>query len=312
MHDKLATPFKKAGSRAILLALAFGFVGFAIPKPALAASFTLPSPTTPATQQSTPVGATQPLPPIIVLPPPITRPPIVVPTDVTSPQLVNPDISHLTASPEALALNGVQALASKEFPSTDMLTGNSDWITVLAKDGAQFTKPNNFTVDLKQGDIIVSVKEPSKLAFVTTEYGTIAIGANGDCMICFNNGVLRILNFDGAGKTIKAELNKGPFANPQDDPTVAIACGYELIASDSKISHAILRPSDGIARRYSKVLETGHLAISEFSLESAMKSCDMLVQLEQKTNGVKERRMLSDMTKMAAVLNYKVGNLGFH
>ncbi len=84
-----------------------------------------------------------------------------------------------------------------------------------------------------------------------------------------------------------------------------------LVAGQEKITRSTLRPKDGIARRYQKVLENGHLAVSEFSLESAISSCDMLVDLQQKTTGVKERRILSDMSKMAAVLNYKNGSQGY-
>ncbi|MDP3510041.1 MAG: hypothetical protein Q8T09_18870 [Candidatus Melainabacteria bacterium] len=251
-------------------------------------------------------------PPVIIITPPQQpfRPPIIVPTDVTSPQLVNGPTSLVIDAPTAFALNGVQLISDSQFPKGEAVNQTFDWITVLAKDGAQFTKPNNYTCDLKSGDILVSVKSPSKLALVITPLGTIAIGANGDVMVCYNNGVLRVMNFDGEGKAIKVQLDKGPFAGDAD-PTVVLACGYELIAGQEKITRSHLRPKDGIARRYQKVLENGHLAVSEFSLESAINSCDMLVDLQQKTTGVKERRILSDMSKMAAVLNYKNSSQGY-
>lgn len=248
-------------------------------------------------------------PPTIVFPtvtPPPFRPPIVVPTDVTSPLLMNGPLNLVVDTPTAFALNGIQQIPDNQFPKAENINQSTDWITVLAKDGAQYTKPNNYTADLKSGDILVSVKQPSKLAIVTTPLGSIAIGANGDVMVSYNNGVLRVWNFDGDGKTIKVQLDKGPFAGPAD-PTVVLACGYELIAGQEKMTKSTLRPKDGIARRYQKVLENGHMAISEFSLESAINSCDMIVDLQQKTSGLKERRMLSDMSKMAAVLNHKNG-----
>lgn len=250
-------------------------------------------------------------PPIIIMPPPQPfRPPVVVPTDVTSPQLMNDPTSLVIDAPTAFALNGIQLITDSQFPKGDIVNQTFDWITVLAREGAQFTKPNNYTADLKSGDILVSVKSPSKLALVITPLGTIAIGANGDVMVCYNNGVLRVMNFDGEGKAIKVQLDKGPFAGDAD-PTVVLACGYELIAGQEKMTRSTLRPKDGIARRYQKVLENGHLAVSEFSIESAINSCDMLVDLQQKTSGVKERRILSDMSKMAAVLNYKNGSQGY-
>ncbi|MFA6208796.1 MAG: hypothetical protein WCT03_18770 [Candidatus Obscuribacterales bacterium] len=250
-------------------------------------------------------------PPIIIMPPQHPfRPPIVVPTDVTSPQLINTPSTFMIDAPTAFALNGIQLINDNQFPKGEGVAQTFDWITVLARDGAQFTKPNGYTADLKSGDILVSVKAPSKLAFVITPLGTIAIGANGDVMVCYNNGVLRVLNFDGEGKAIKVKLDKGPFAGDAD-PTVVLACGYELVAGTEKMTRSTLRPKDGIARRYQKVLENGHLAVSEFSIESAINSCDMLVDLQQKTTGVKERRILSDMSKMAAVLNYKNGSQGY-
>ena len=249
-------------------------------------------------------------PPVIFMPPQVFRPPIVVPTDVTSPQLINDPTTMVIDAPTAFALNGIQMIADNQFPDANKISQSFDFITVLAKEGAQYTKPNSFTADLTSGDILVSVKSPSKIALVKTPLGSIAIGANGDVMVSYNNGVLRVLNFDGEGKAIKVQLDKGSLAGPAD-PTVVLACGYELIAGQEKMSRATLRPKDGIARRYQKVLENGHLAVSEFSIESALNSCDMLVDLQQKTNGLKERRILSDMSKMAAVLNYKNGSQGY-
>ncbi len=261
----------------------------------------------------------QPVTPPVVLPPvifqpPVDRPPVVVPTDVTNSQLVAPtglgNLQINQIDPHAMALLGVQLIPDSQFPPNDKVQQNEDWITVLSTEGSVFTKINNYTVDLKSGEILVSVKSPSKIAFVITPFGTLAFSANSDAMISFKDGVLRIMNFDGDGMAIKAQLNKGPFGGPAD-PTVTIASGYELVASENKIGNKELRPKDGIARRYSKVLEDGHLAISEFSVESAMKNCSMVADLSQKTSGVKERRILSDMSKMAAVLNYKHGTQGF-
>lgn len=240
---------------------------------------------------------------------PVTTP-IVVPTDVTSPQLVTPGILMVPNSPTAFALAGVQLLSDSQFPASGVINQNVDWITVKFKEGSVFTKPNEYTVNLQSGQILVSVKAPSKIAFVETPFGLIALAANNDALISFENGVLRILNLDGEGTSLKAQLNKGPFGGPAD-PTVTVACGYELVASENKITRAELRPRDGIARRFSKVLENGHLAVSEFSVETAMSSNSMIVDLQQKSSGAKERRCLSDMSKMAAVLNFKHGTEGF-
>ncbi len=86
--------------------------------------------------------------------------------------------------------------------------------------------------------------------------------------------------------------------------TIQLAPGFEFVAGDRKLGGADLRPKDGIARRHFKFLEGGHLAVSEFSVDSAIKNNDLIADIRQNTTGVKERRILSDMSKMAAVLNY--------
>ncbi|MBK8222672.1 MAG: hypothetical protein IPK73_16750 [Candidatus Obscuribacter sp.] len=291
-------------SNTIMLVLAAGLV-------ALAMSYPKHSARGGPYGQPDPMPTPPPTPPPVFTPPvipPVVRPPIVVPTDVTNVNLVNPImVPNIQISP---ALSGVQLLPDSQFPPMDNIQQDQSWITVLSVAGSVFTKPNGYTVDLQSGEIIVSVKSPSRIAFVITPFGTLALSANSDALVSFKDGVLRVMNFDGDGMALKAQLDKGPFAGPAD-PTVTLACGYELVAAREKITRTELRPKDGITRRFAKVLENGHLAVSEFSVESALKNCAMLVDLSQKVSGVKERRMLSDMSKMAAVLNYKHGTEGF-
>jgi hypothetical protein len=233
------------------------------------------------------------IPIIPFIPPSIVTPPIVVPTDVTSPQITNPNATSVLAAQILNPLSGIQLISDQSFPGDEKVGKNFDWITVLAKEGADFSKPNNYTANLKSGDVIVSVKNPSKLAFVKTPYGDIAVGANSDVMVTYNQGVLRILNFDGEGRVLKVKLNKGPFAGPSD-PTVIIAPGYELVASDKLITRAEMRPKDGIARRNGKTLDKGYMSICQFSLESAAHNVGMLMNLQQTTTGIKERRIMTD------------------
>jgi len=317
MKEQLNRISQSGKANALMVTIALGFLIVAFSYPKFAARGQNYGQSSASSAPSAPV--------VHFIPPPVVtpvRPPIVVPVDVTNPQLTQPVMgnfkngvtpsvaSSIQAQQTQYALSGIQVLNDKLFPGTDRVGKNFDWITVLAKEGAVYTKINNFTADLKSGEIIVSVKSPSNLAFVKTPYGEIAIGANSDVMISFQNGVLRVLNFDGENKVIKIQLNQGPFGGPAD-PTVTIAPGYELIASDKVITRAEMRPKDGIARRFGKTLENGHLAISEFSVQSAAQSVSMLVNLQQSTTGVKERRIVTDLSKMAAVLNYRSGSDGF-
>lgn len=252
--------------------------------------------------------------PVQVLPIyPITTPPIVVPTDV-EPNL--PSFQANMGSPNSIvdfgsiALNGIMRLPDNSFPQENALSGPVSGITVKFKPGTEYKMDNDYIVNLKKGEILVSVKKPSKMALIKTPFGNISVAADGDVLCKFENGVLRVTNLDGKSQTIKAQLNQGPFAGAAD-PTVTIAAGYELVASEHKLTRSDMRPRDGVARRHFKVLENGHLAISEISVESVMKANDVIADLRQSSTGVKERRILGDMSKMAAVLNFKNGTQGF-
>ena len=293
---------------ACLLSVLFGIVLFCVaffePEfPVLA------SPYAPAPAVSIPVVPVTPVTPRF----PFT-PPVVVPTDVEStlPSFPGnyPALSNIgpLSSP---ALNGIKLIDDNDFPHIEVLSGETSGISIKKTDGTVYEKVGSFVVKLVKGEILVSVKRPSQTAMIQIPLlGAISVTANGDVIVKFVDGVLRVLNLDGTGQSIKVQLNRGPFAGDAD-PTVAVAPGFELIAGDKKLTRAELRPKDGIARRHFKVLENGHLAISEISVESVLNASDVIADFRQKVSGVKERRILSDMSKMAAVLNHTNGTQGF-
>lgn len=258
-------------------------------------------------------------PPIIPLPTPRAdfTPVIVVPTDVqpglNSFQDKNFSIFNLNFLSSPKALRGVHLIPDSSFPEEDELQGSVSGIIIRHTKGTRYQKVGPYVVKMIKGEILISVKKPSQTALVITPFGNIAINSDGDAIIKLENGTLRVMNLDGRGTSIKVKLDKGPFAGStgRNRQAFTIKPGYELIASKNRLNRNLLRPKDGIARRHFKILHNSHLAISEFSLESALNASDVVADLRQSLNGTRERRILGDMAKMAAVLNHMNGIQGF-
>ncbi len=225
---------------------------------------------------------------------PFTQP-VVVPTDVTAPNIPNfvtggfPDV-----------LSGLSSIRS--FPGSEVLKGSTDFILVRATEGSVFQKISPYMVNLTSGQLLLAVHKPSNTGMVQTPLGRVALFANSDVLVSFVNGVLRIENIDGLGENVKVNLDQGPFAGAAD-PMFAMAPGFELIASDRKLDRTDLRPRDGIARRKAKLIHNGYIAISEFSVESVLQSSSLVAEMNRKESGSKDRRVVADMSRMAAVLN---------
>lgn len=242
-------------------------------------------------------------------PPPITFvPPLTVPRDATFPNLFLPQLYQDYY--DKGALEGIKLLSENVFPEDDDLMGESNWIKVVGAEDSNFKRPSPYTAVLEEGTILVSVRRPSHLALIKTPLGDISLNSDGDLAITFKDGLLRIQNISGRGTVSKVKF-KDNVCDELDGKVISIAAGYELLGSDHKITRAELRPSDGIARRGSKVLANGNLAINEFSVESFLNSSVLIAAMVNNTVDKQERRILADMSKMAAVLNYFNGTHGY-
>jgi len=244
----------------------------------------------------------EPIPILFVPPPQAFTPPIVVPTDVT---YVNVE----EVGPEAgLALAGVH---QTNFPATGKLKGKEGGILVKYHPGSSYDRPDVYSVDLKSGAVLVSVRRPSEQAMVHTGLGDVALAANAAATVSSENGVLRVQNITGRGESVKVQFARGSGEGVPGTKTVAIKPGFEFVVSDHRLGRSDIRPVDGVARRHSKVMENGYAAVSEFSVESLLSSSELIASMSQKTAGAGERQILGDMSKMAAVLNYVNGTQGF-
>ncbi|HEY9787273.1 MAG TPA: hypothetical protein V6D17_17920 [Candidatus Obscuribacterales bacterium] len=239
---------------------------------------------------------------------------VFVPTDVTTSGASQDGVVELSRGDNftgaLAAFNGVEPLRISDFPKDDDAKGNSEWILVRARAQTKYDRPTAYEVTLQTGGILVSVKRPSHLAFVKTNLGKVAISANGDAIINYVDGKLRVINLDGVGKSVRVKLTEGPFAG-KDSKVVALRPGYELVAGDKELKRLDLRPHDGITRRKASIVMRGFAAVNELSLHSVIASSDLVVDVAQKAKGVQERRILSDMSKMAAVLDYLHNNHEF-
>ena len=306
----------KSLTRRIKMALlSFSALALALSAPAaLAQSSSIPPSYTPSypkyPMQQMPLPVVSPPPPSMptppMMPPPRTMPTPINPMDVTG----NLGLPTQEITENAAALNGIKVLADNSFPQAADLQGNAEWILVQAKPDAKFERLTPYSVNFEVGEILVSVRRPSRVALVTTPYGDISLNPESDVMFSFKDGVLRILSLNAHGDVVKVRLNKGAYDH-QSAKVISLAPGYEIVASDHVLKRHEVRVADGFARRHFKLIDDGKMAVSEVNAESVLNSSGLIAAMNQKETGSKERRLLSDMSKMAAVLNYVNGVQGF-
>lgn len=240
-----------------------------------------------------------------------------IPTD-----FLNPFLGTAPSPFTMPTLSPGNAVKKVDFPLLDGSCENLDGILVRAIDGTTYTRPSLASVNLDEGSILVSVRRPATMGLITTPHGSISVNAGADVIVRYQDGILRVMNLTGLGEAVKvkvsssevsATVNGQTFTNSLkiEPVSVALKVGHELLASDHPLCLAELKPHDGIGRRQYAFVESNKLAVSEFSLESAVNEHALLVDLQQKQSGAKERRVLNDLAKMASVLNYMQGSQGY-
>jgi hypothetical protein len=225
-----------------------------------------------------------------------------VPVDVTSINYSNPEVVDPLLLSD-VALNGISKASTFRTPD-DSAPANG--VVVKAVPGTEWSQ-SNCIVTVTRGQALVSVTAPTERAVIKTAYGDVAVDKGASVMVSLASP-LRVFNLDGRGDRVKVKVTSIPGL---ENKLVSVAPGYELVVGPEKLGRSDLRPGDGLARRYSKVLENGHMAVSEFSVESFMSTSQLIAQMAQKDAGSKEKRILGDMSKMAAVLNQLNGVQGF-
>lgn len=154
------------------------------------------------------------------------------------------------------------------------------------------------------------MRRPSDLALVLTPLGEIALHSDGDVLLTYTGDVLRIYNISALGNDCKVKFGREVIGENKSE-CVKLKVGFEIVASTHKLGRVDLRPADGVARRRAQLLNNGHMAISEFSVQSVLSNSAVIVQIAQQSTNAKEARVLSQMSKMAAVLNYVNSPYGY-
>lgn len=283
-----------------------------------------------AQSASGPVGppkVSQPNPPIINIPPPTIRvsipinPPNIptpmpdpkipivmplIPTDLTQP-IESPSAPRLVESPNALA--GIEVLNESKLPKQGQAQ-DPEGIIVKYKAGSHYEMTSSTTAKLVDGDFLVSVRRPTRLAEISMKLADAFFSSDSDVELRCDDDSARIINLSGLNQKVIVKVKDAvlPGASAR---IYSIKPGYELLLADHRLHRAELRPHDGYARRACKTLENGQMAISEISVESVLRESALIANLQQHASGVKEKRILADMSKMAAVLNYVNGTAAY-
>jgi hypothetical protein len=227
-----------------------------------------------------------------------------VPTDVTHLDISMDNDPNLPSMKDALV-----CVAANKFKSGSEKSQDVSGIVVMSEEHAKYERTTPYSVSLVSGRIIVSVKRPSQIGLINTDLADFALSADGDAVISSVNGVVRIMNTTARGDACRVKLlSSSPNAK---NKVFAVRPGYEFVIGKEKLTRRDLRPSDGIGRRRSKTFDDGKIALSEFSIQSVLHGSDLIAHVAQTYSGAKERRVLTDMSKMAAVLNHLHGVHGF-
>lgn len=255
-----------------------------------------------------PVVTQPPRPPIMppVMQPPTTMPPIMTATDCTSAPMPE-SCSNVTG--DALS----QGLVPSTFPGENEFDGAGDFILVRESADAKLERLNQYSVKVESGDVVGSVRRPSKMGLMKLANAEVAVYAGGDALVQVDaaKNVTRIICLSGCHGKIRVKLASDITGLAKDgEQSYNLSPGFELVCAKGKLCSSEVRPCDGYARRRTQVLGEGNIALSEVNTESVLNSSPLIASMIANHND-KELRVLKDLSKMAAVLNAVNGTQGY-
>jgi hypothetical protein len=232
------------------------------------------------------------------------------PIDLTN-QFLNLENNVVKVDPiVSRVLDGVQTVPLITFETPDANNGNSDWILVRGDESSVYQRPTPISAKLESGTILVSVRRPSQFCLVNTPLGVISVHSDGDVLISYIGDKLRVFNLSARGSDLKIKFASEVLGGGKQQ-AIKVRPGFEIVAATHKLHKTDLRPGDGVARRRFEILANGNIGINEFSAQSVLQNSAVVAAIIQKTNDAKETRILSQMSKMAAVLNHVNGTQGY-
>ncbi|MBS2007919.1 MAG: hypothetical protein JST01_12815, partial [Cyanobacteria bacterium SZAS TMP-1] len=244
-----------------------------------------------------------------------------VPTDVTNLRLFNQPLMGPVNMPKLDPGACIKRLKEDSFPDVSQARESSDGIIVKPKSGCDFERPAPADVQLMSGTIFVSVRKPANMVFVTTPHGVVSINQDAEVIVSYRDGLLIVMNLSAFNERVKvrihqaavsAQINGKSYSEASSEGIViAVKYGHELVAGDRALTAGDLRPADSVARRRTALFENDHMAVSEFSLATALTDSELLSDLGKPDGDPRERKILKDLAKMAAVLNYVNGQGGY-
>jgi len=258
-----------------------------------------------------------------------------VPTDVTNMRIFSPPPTGLGSMPKLDPGSAIKRLSDSDFP--DLSQAKEDGVglglIVKPKSGCDMERPSPADVQLTSGTVFVSVRKPANLLIVTTPHGLVSLSSDAEAIISFRDGLLKVMNLSAFGERVKvrihhaavsATINGKTYSEDSSEASsegivIAVKYGHELVAGDRKLTEGDIRPVDDVARRRMVMFENDHRAVSEFSLSSALRDSDLFSDLgrepsksgETAESQQRERHVLKDLAKMAAVLDYVYGESGY-
>jgi signal transduction histidine kinase len=198
---------------------------------------------------------------------------------------------NIYVAEQATLLPGITVVSSQSVQGGGLSSGTP---LVLPAQGAQYTSGHNGNVDLRSGQIFLSMLGRRGTATVNASDGTrVLVKKSATALIRSEQGITQVVNSSGLGRTV--------IVIPASGQPMALDFGREFISSAGGIAGRTVRLSDDLARRNVAVLRNGQLATSEIDLSTLLGTSQALAGLRGAVGNTVEGALSTALMKSAAI-----------